>query len=81
MWESIVEDILSRQSKKSFDYEMYSIFFTDHSRKELKKLPLEVQKRVIRKLEYFSSLPLINHSIGGYRFRIGEYFWYTTVDG
>jgi len=49
--------------------------------KDLKKLPLDVQKRIIKKLDFWveSGTPLrfaevlTNYELGGYRFRIGDY--------
>ena len=49
--------------------------------KDLKRLSPDVQKRIIKKLDYFvktvSPLSkadrLVNHEIGEYRFRIGDY--------
>ena len=49
--------------------------------KDLKRLPPDVQKRIIKKLDYFAKTVsplsfadrLVNHEIGEYRFRIGDY--------
>jgi len=47
----------------------------------MKKLPKSVQKRIISKLEYFSTqdnplafaTPIVGCGPGSYRFRVGEY--------
>lgn len=60
---------------------MYSYEFTPESRRQLKKLDQSIQQTIIRKLEYFISTDkplsfagyLIDHDIGQYRFRIGDY--------
>jgi mRNA interferase RelE/StbE len=60
---------------------MYSYVFKPQAVRDLKKLPKEVQKRIIKKLDYFVSFEnplvfadhLINFEIGTYRFRIGDY--------
>ncbi len=60
---------------------MYQIHLTDPVKKQLKKLPQDIQKRIISKLEFFLSQedPLVfaetltNSRLGQYRFRIGDY--------
>lgn len=60
---------------------MYSYAFKSNAVKELKRLPLEIQKRIIKKLEYFTATNnplvfaevLVNFNIGQYRFRVGDY--------
>jgi len=60
---------------------MYSYEFKPRAVRDLKKLPKEVQKIIIKKLDYFVSFEnplvfadhLINFEIGTYRFRIGDY--------
>jgi len=60
---------------------MYSYEFKPQAVRDLKKLPKEVQKRIIKKLDYFVSFEnplvladyLINFEIGTHRFRIGDY--------
>lgn len=55
--------------------------FTKHSLRMIKKLPKPVQRRIISKLEYFSTqdnpllfaTPIVGNGAGAYRFRIGEY--------
>lgn len=59
-----------------FDYQ-----FTKTSLRRLKKLPKDVQVRIIEKLDFFCmqgdplgfAEPLTKSSIGEYRFRIGDY--------
>lgn len=60
---------------------MFSYEFKSQAVKDLKKLSYDIQKRIIKKLEYFvsSQTPLsfadhlIDYEIGSYRFRIGDY--------
>ena len=58
---------------------MHNILFTDKSIKDLEKIDLETQKRIILKLKEYSKEPLryarklANIKIGSYRFRIGDY--------
>ncbi|OGG08857.1 hypothetical protein A2154_02175 [Candidatus Gottesmanbacteria bacterium RBG_16_43_7] len=60
---------------------MYKYEFTPGVDKELRKLPLKIQKLIIVKLDYFASSGhpliyaqhLINYEMGQYRFRIGDY--------
>ena len=60
---------------------MYQYEFKPQAVEDLKKLPKDIQKKIIKKLEYFLSANdpvafadiLINFSIGQYRFRIGDY--------
>ncbi len=58
---------------------MHKVLFTDRSKKDLKDLEFEVQKRIIEKLREFSVNPyqyskkLLNWTIGNFRFRIGDY--------
>lgn len=59
-----------------FDYQ-----FTKTSLKRFKKLPKDIQIRIIGKLDYFCAQddpidfaePLTKSSLGEYRFRIGDY--------
>lgn len=59
-----------------FDYQ-----FTKSSLKRFKKLPKDIQIRIIRKLDYFCAQddpidfaePLTRSDLGEYRFRIGDY--------
>lgn len=63
--------------------------FKPTSFKELKKLPPNIQKRIINKLEFFltSAEPityadrLINSELGQYRFRIGDYRVIFDIEG
>lgn len=60
---------------------MFTYVFKSQALKDIKKLPTEIQKRIINKLEYFisSGKPLsyaenlVNFEIGQYRFRVGDY--------
>jgi len=60
---------------------MYTLEFSPTALKELKKLPKNIQKQIITKLEYFLSANnpllfasrLINFELGQYRFRVGDY--------
>jgi len=60
---------------------MYTWEFTTEATKDFKKLTPEIQKRIVKKLDYFvnSGQPLkfaeslINYEIGQYRFRVGDY--------
>lgn len=68
---------------------MYQYSVAPQAFQNLKKLPPEVQKRILAKLEYFISTPnplffaeyLKNHKIGQYRFRIGDYRVIFDVEG
>ncbi|MBI2039659.1 type II toxin-antitoxin system RelE/ParE family toxin [Candidatus Microgenomates bacterium] len=59
-----------------FDYQ-----FTKSSLRRFKKLPKEIQIRIIAKLDYFCTQedpldfaePLTRSDLGQYRFRIGDY--------
>ncbi len=59
-----------------FDYQ-----FTKTSLKRFKKLPKDIQIRIVKKLDYFCSQedpidfaePLTRSDLGQYRFRIGDY--------
>lgn len=60
---------------------MYTYEFKPSALKQLKKLPGDVQERIIKKLDYFISSKrplyfadhLTDYRIGEYRFRIGDY--------
>jgi len=59
---------------------MYQYFFEQKAVGDIKKLPKDIQKRIIKKLDFFCSKdPLIfachlkNYELGTYRFRIGDY--------
>jgi len=55
--------------------------FTGKSFKQLQKLPKSVQKRIIAKLDFYSSHPnpirfadhLTKFDLGTYRYRVGDY--------
>jgi len=60
---------------------MFEINFTEHAKKDLGKLPMDIQKRIIKKLQFFSSQlnpitfskPLVNLPPATHRFRVGDY--------
>jgi len=60
---------------------MYSYEFKQQAIRDLKKLPKDIQKKIIKKLDYFISAEnplsfadkLIHFEIGSFRFRIGDY--------
>lgn len=59
----------------------YSYVFTTKALKDFQRLPKEIQKTILNKLDYFMNSdqplthahPLINSELGEYRFRIGDY--------
>ena len=60
----------------------YNVEFKPSALKDLKKLPINIQKRIAKKLDYILNqnepldyaAPLIGNSIAGdYRFRLGDY--------
>lgn len=58
----------------------YRYQFTSHSFKQLQKLPPEIQRRIIKKLDYFCKTnpvaradKLTDPKLGSFRFRIGDY--------
>lgn len=68
---------------------MYKLIFSPQADKERRKLPLNIQLTIIRKLQYFLSAdnPLVfasrlkDHELGNYRFRIGDYRVIFDVEG
>jgi len=60
---------------------MFTYVFKPQAVRDIKKLPKEVQKRILKKLDFFvaSENPLIfadhliSYDLGQYRFRIGDY--------
>lgn len=60
---------------------MHTYQFTVVSRKQLRKLPKDIQRRIIKKLDFYCAQEdplrfadsLIYVKIGRYRFRIGDY--------
>ena len=60
---------------------MFDVKFTPQSSKDLKKLPRDLQKRIIKKLEFYASQekptafskPLVNLPPSTHRFRVGDY--------
>ena len=68
---------------------MFSYGFKPSAVKELKKLPSDIQKRMIKKLDYFITTEnpiifadaLVNSDLGTYRFRIGDHRVIFDVEG
>jgi mRNA interferase RelE/StbE len=68
---------------------VYTYEFKPSAFKDLKKLPTGVRKKIIKKLDYFveSGKPLrfadflIDHRLGDYRFRVGDYRIIFDVEG
>lgn len=60
---------------------MYSLLFTPHGQKDLEKLSRDLQRRILKKIEFFASQdnpvsfakPLGNLPPTTHRFRIGDY--------
>lgn len=60
---------------------MFDVKFTPRGRKDLEKLPKDIQRRIIKKLKFFSeqsepiafSKPLVNLPPATRRFRLGDY--------
>lgn len=60
---------------------MYSYEFKPQAVQDIKKLPKVTQRRIIKKLDFYTSCKnplsfadkLIHFEIGSYRFRIGDY--------
>jgi len=60
---------------------MFIYVFKRQALKDFQKLPKDIQKRIIKKLDFFISSDnplsfaesLVNFEIGEYRFRIGDY--------
>lgn len=60
---------------------MFDVKFTVNGHKDLKKLPKDLQKRVIKKIQFFAqqenplvfSKPLVNLPPVTHRFRVGDY--------
>lgn len=68
---------------------MYSYKFTPQARSDLKKLPKNVQLRIVKKLRYYLSTPdplsfagySTEHRIGQYRFRVDEHRVIFDIEG
>ena len=68
---------------------MYQYFFEKKALRAFKKLPGEIQDRILKKLDFFvtSGNPLvfaeclINYGLGEYRFRVGDYRVIFDLDG
>lgn len=60
---------------------MYRYEFTSIALKQLEKLPVNIQKRIIKKLDYYCRQKnplrfadfLIDYRLGDYRFRVNDY--------
>jgi len=60
---------------------MYNSTFTSRAERDLRRLPKDIQKRIIRKLESYAlhenplslSKPLVNLPPATHRFRVGPY--------
>lgn len=60
---------------------MHNVKFTPHGEKDLAKLPKDLQTRIIKKMQFFSSQPnpltfskpLADLPPATYRFRVGDY--------
>jgi len=59
---------------------MYKYFFTSPALKQIRKLPHNLQKRILKKLDYYCQKNPFKHAdfltdskLGSYRFRIGDY--------
>lgn len=60
---------------------MFYLEFKKQAIKDLKKLPKSTQEEIIKKLDFYFATDkplsfahrLINHELGDYRFRIGDY--------
>lgn len=60
---------------------MFDVKFTPNGEKDLNKLPRDIQRRIVKKLQFFSSQenplafskPLVNLPPATHRFRVGNY--------
>ncbi|NCN82389.1 MAG: type II toxin-antitoxin system RelE/ParE family toxin [Candidatus Pacebacteria bacterium] len=58
---------------------MYKLIFTKSARKDIEKLDSVTKKRLLNKFKTFAQNPLeyakklVNHRIGTYRWRVGNY--------
>ncbi|MFC1727814.1 type II toxin-antitoxin system RelE/ParE family toxin [Patescibacteria group bacterium] len=60
--------------------DMYRYYFAPQALKEIKKIPQDVQKRIIKKLDFYCQKDplnfadfLVDSRLGNFRFRIGDY--------
>lgn len=68
---------------------MFTYEFKPQAFKELKKLPKDIRKRIIKKLDYYISTDnplhfadtLIHFEIGSFRYRVGDYRVIFDVEG
>lgn len=60
---------------------MFDVQFSPRGKKDLEKLPRDIQRRIVKKIQFFStqpdplifSKPLINLPPAKHRFRVGDY--------
>ena len=60
---------------------MFKVEFSEHGLSDLKKMPKDIQKRIINKIQFYStqddlttfSKPLIKIPPSTHRFRVGDY--------
>ncbi|MCL4389860.1 MAG: type II toxin-antitoxin system RelE/ParE family toxin [Patescibacteria group bacterium] len=60
---------------------MFNVVFTPHGEEDLKRLPKDIQKRVVKKVQFFAAQenpisfakPLVNLPPATHRFRVGDY--------
>ena len=59
---------------------MYRYFFSSPALKQIRKLPKNIQKKIVKKLDFYCQKSpfgyadaLIDSRLGDYRFRIGDY--------
>lgn len=60
---------------------MFDVQFSPRGKKDLEKLPRDIQHRIVKKIQFFStqpdpltfSKPLINLPPATHRFRVGDY--------
>lgn len=60
---------------------MFEINFKENAKKDVENLPRDIQRRIIKKLQFFSSQinpitfskPLVNLPLATHRFRVGDY--------
>ena len=68
---------------------MYRYEFTAKALKQLEKLPVNIQKRIIKKLDFYCQQKnllrfadfLIDYHLGDHRFRVGDYRVVFDIEG
>lgn len=67
---------------------MYKVVFTHNTARDLKALDQRLQKRILKKIQHYTSgntlhgaKKLTNHRIGQYSFRVGDYRILFDLDG